>query len=152
MTCFEKTPGKFYQLFKMHKKFSEPDLPPARPIISGCGSITENLSLFVDHHTKDLVLKLPTYIKDTPDFLRKLEELKSTVLPPNSVPITLDVVGLYQNIPHQDGLDSLKRALETRAEEVKLFDDKIKTLVKNMHYYTNINLYNIFILYNIVNL
>ena len=39
------------------------------------------------------------------------------MLPPNSIPITLDVVGLYQSIPHQEGLDSLKRALETRADK-----------------------------------
>ena len=49
----DKTPGKFYQLFKVHKKHSPPSLPPGRPIISGCGSITEKISLFVDHHSKN---------------------------------------------------------------------------------------------------
>jgi hypothetical protein len=72
MKASEKTPGKFYQLFKVHKEFKEPDLPPARPIISGCGSITENLSLFVDHHTKDLVPKIPSFLQDTPHLLREL--------------------------------------------------------------------------------
>jgi hypothetical protein len=66
MTASEKTPGQFYQLFKVHKKFNEPDLPPARPIISGCGSITENMSLFVDHHTKNLVPLIPSFLQDTP--------------------------------------------------------------------------------------
>ena len=34
---------KFYELFKVHKDHSQPDLPPERPIVSGCGSITENI-------------------------------------------------------------------------------------------------------------
>jgi non-homologous end joining protein Ku len=48
----EKGPGKFYQIFKVHKKHDPPNLPQGRPIISGCNSATENLSLFVDHHAK----------------------------------------------------------------------------------------------------
>ena len=68
MVSKEKNAGKFYQLFKVHKKFEVPNLPPGRPIISGCGSITENISLFVDHHSKDLVPEIPSYLQDTPHF------------------------------------------------------------------------------------
>ena len=39
------------------------------------------------------------------------------MLPQNVTPITLDVVGLYQNIPHQEGLDSLRKALDTRSDK-----------------------------------
>jgi hypothetical protein len=114
LTSLEKTPGKFYQLFKVHKKFSEPDLPPARPIISGCGSITENLSLFVDHHTKDLVPTIPSFLQDTPHLLRELESLKTTGIPQGAFPVSIDVVGLYTNIPHNEGIESVERALNTR--------------------------------------
>jgi hypothetical protein len=37
------------------KKHEKPNLPPGRTIVSGCGSITETISQFVDHHAKDLV-------------------------------------------------------------------------------------------------
>ena len=40
MSPMEKNPGKFYQIFKVHKKHSPPNLPPGRPIVSGCNSIT----------------------------------------------------------------------------------------------------------------
>ena len=73
-----KNPGKFYQLFKVHKKHNPPELPPGRPIISGCGSITEKISLFVDHHAKDLVNSLPSYLQDTPDLLRHIEDLNTS--------------------------------------------------------------------------
>ena len=114
MKATDKTPGKLYQLFKVHKKFEEPDLPPARPIISGCGSITENMSLFVDYHTKNLVPLIPSFLQDTPHLLRELETLKTTGLPLGAFPVSIDVVGLYTNIPHNEGIESVRKALNTR--------------------------------------
>ncbi len=70
MLATEKNPGKFYQIFKVHKKHEKPNLPPGRPIVSGCGSITEKISHFVDYHAKDLVPLIPSYLQDTPDLLR----------------------------------------------------------------------------------
>ena len=42
----EKSPGQFYELFKVHKHHEPGETPPERPIISGSGSITDNISLF----------------------------------------------------------------------------------------------------------
>ena len=50
----DKGPAKFYELFKVHKEHEVCTTPPERPIISGSGSVTENISLFVDHHIKEL--------------------------------------------------------------------------------------------------
>jgi hypothetical protein len=58
----------------MAKKHTKPNLPPGCPIISGCGSITDNISLFIDHHSKHLVLKSTSYLQDTPDLLRQIEK------------------------------------------------------------------------------
>jgi hypothetical protein len=67
MVPTEKNPGKFYQIFKVHKKHSPPNLPPGRPIVSGCNSITEKISQFIDHHSKHLVPLMPAFLQDTPD-------------------------------------------------------------------------------------
>ena len=128
MSAKDKKPGKFYQLFKIHKKFEEPNLPPGRPIISGCGSITENISLFVDHHAKDLVPKIPSFLQDTPYLLRELETLKTTNIPPNTFPISVDLVGLYTNIPHDEDIDSLKSALDKRKNVEVSSDFLVKLL------------------------
>ena len=53
----------------------------------------EHISQFVDSHLKPLVPKLPSYIKDTTYFLKKLDDLKE--LPPRSLLVTLDVSSLY---------------------------------------------------------
>ena len=60
--------GRFYLLPKIHKKNS-----PGRPVISGCNTPTEKISAFVDHQLKHLVPQIPSYVKDTNDFLAKLK-------------------------------------------------------------------------------
>ena len=117
MTTADKGPGKFYQIFKVHKKHTPPNLPPGRPIISGCGSITENLSKFVDSHAKHLVPEMPAYLQDTPDFLRHLEDLKSEPIPEGAFPVSIDVVGLYSNIPHSEGIETMRESLNTRQDQ-----------------------------------
>ena len=50
-----------------------------------------------------------SYIKDTVDFLKKIEHLGK--IPESAILVTADVVGLYTNIPHILGLQSLRKRL-----------------------------------------
>ena len=114
MNPSEKTPGKFYQLFKVHKAHEVGKAPPERPIISGSGSITENISLFVEHHVKQLATQHPSYLQDTPDFLRNIEAINSEgPLPTNSMLVSIDVSALYTNIPQDEGVEATREALES---------------------------------------
>ena len=97
--------ARFYLLPKIHKPGN-----PGRPILSGNGSPTENISLYVDHFLKPLVSLAPSYIHDTPDFLRKLNNIKDQI--PNTAIIgTFDVSSLYTNIPHAEGIPASCEAL-----------------------------------------
>ena len=73
MRADDKDVARFYATFKVHKKHEVGKAPPERPIISGNGSITENISAFVDYHIKALAVEQFSYLQDTPDFLRFLE-------------------------------------------------------------------------------
>ena len=106
--------GKFYQIFKVHKAHTPPALPSERPIISGCSSITENISLFAENHAKHLVPLIPSYLQDTPDFLRQLEISNEKPLPKGAFAVSIDVIGLYSNIPTEEGLNCLEKALNKR--------------------------------------
>ena len=53
-----------------------------------------------------------SYIKVTNHFLKKLSELGE--IPEDVILCTVDVVGLYPNIPHEEGLEALRRALDGR--------------------------------------
>jgi hypothetical protein len=128
MSPEEKNPGKFYHIFKVHKKHDPPNLPPGRPIVSGCNSITEKISHFVDFHAKHLVPLIPSYLQDTPDLLRHLETLNQTPLPQNSFPVSIDVVGLYSNIPTEEGIMAMRRALDTRQERTVSTDTFVELL------------------------
>ena len=115
MKPFEKTPGKFYCTFKVHKPHIENKAPPERPIISGSGSLTENPSLFVEYHLKDLTTKHDTYIQDTPDFLRKIEKInQEDKLPINALLVAINITGLFTNIPQDQSTQTAGEALYER--------------------------------------
>ena len=96
----------------MHKEYEH--IPPERPIVSGSGSITENIGKFVAHHLKDVSNKHDTYLEETPDFIRKVEECNKKGLPANAIIVTFDVSGLFTNIPIEDGLESVEECLNER--------------------------------------
>ena len=81
MECGEEQGvGKFYTLYKVHKPHQAPNTPPERPIISCSGSISENIGRFVDHHIKPLANNHPSYLQDTPHYLREIEDLNNLEL------------------------------------------------------------------------
>ena len=91
---------------KIHKALDS-ELPlgyPGRPIVSGCGSLTENISAYIDIELKPYMESLPSYVKDTSDFITKIHNLKG--IPENAFLVTLDVTSLYSNIPHDDGIEA----------------------------------------------
>ena len=59
-----------------------------------------------------LAQKVNSYLKNTSHFLSKLKSLGK--LPQGAILCTIDVPGLYPNIPHSEGLISLLRFLELR--------------------------------------
>jgi len=56
-------------------------------------------------------------VEDTPHFLRDLSQFSSTKLPENTTPISIDVVGLYSNIPLDEGIAAFEEALNRRIQQ-----------------------------------
>ena len=100
----------FYHLPKVHK---DPVNPPGRPIVSGVNGPTEKLSKLVDHWLVDIVKSLPSYVKDTTHMLKTIEEWNHDGPFPDAHLVTLDVVGLYTNIPHKEIEEAIASYLET---------------------------------------
>ena len=103
-------PGRFYILPKVHKPGN-----PGRLIVSSNSHPTERLSHFVDYHLQPLVHKLPSFVKDTNDFLNKLSTIGN--LPANSLLVTLDVSSLYTDIPHKEGINACQHFLRTSSHK-----------------------------------
>ncbi len=97
----------FYILPKIHKENN-----PGRPIISANECPTEKISQYVDFYISPLAREVPSYIKDTNDFLCFLHDLGQ--IPPDTILCTIDVSALYTSIPHDEGIQAVKDALNTR--------------------------------------
>ena len=92
----------FYLLPKIHKNLLN---PPGRPIVSSVDCPTERISMMLDIILQPLLKDTKSYIKDTPDFLRKIENI--TILPEENF-FTLDVASLYTNIPLEESLNIME--------------------------------------------
>ena len=68
--------------------------------------------------------KVKSYLKDKNDFLRKLDALPS--LPEDTILCTIDIVGLYRNIPHEDGLPAMGKVLDEREDKTVSTDSLIE--------------------------
>ena len=116
--------ANIYFLPKIHKP-QRP--PPARPICNTINSPTANISKWVDDQLQPLVKKLPSYLKDDNDFLRKLVEINNTeTLPPETLLVSWDVKSLYTNIPHASGMGACEYYMRAHGFN----EDKISIILR----------------------
>ena len=97
-----RTP-KFYLLPKIHKPSN-----PGRPVISSINCHTSNISAYISHTIQPEVEKLDSYVKDTSDFLRKIDNFR---IQDGGFLFTMDVRSLYTNIPHDEGKIAVEECL-----------------------------------------
>ena len=78
-----------------------------------------------------------SYIKDSGDFIKKINNLDS--IPENAILVTADVVGLYPSIPLEVDLRALREALDKRDEKtipteelLKIAEFVLKTIISNL--------------------
>ena len=127
--------GKLYLLPKIHKRLYN---VPGRPVISNCGTPTEKCSEFLDFHLKPVMQNSWSYLKDSGDFLKKMENIDS--IPEDTLLVTADVVGLYPSIPHTAGLAALRDALDKREAKKIPTEDLVKMaefVLKNNYFEFN---------------
>ena len=79
------------------------------------GFYTENVSSFIEYHLKPLAQNVKSYIEDTNDFLCKFASLPP--LPDDVILFPIDVVGLYPNITHDEGLIAMRKALDLQKDK-----------------------------------
>ena len=88
---------------------------PGRRVISNSGFYTENMSSFIEYYLKPLAQNVRSYSKDNNDFLCKLANLSP--LPDDFILFTIDFAGLYPNIPYDEGLIAMRKALGLRKDK-----------------------------------
>ena len=96
---------KFYTRPKIHKTGN-----PGRPVVSSVSCHTSTISKYVDFHLQPIVKNIPSYVRDTTDFLQKLDKVKN--VPNDCLLVTLDVESLYTNIPNNEGIKAVREAYD----------------------------------------
>ena len=124
--------GELYWLPKIHKRISE---IPDRPLISNCGTNTEKVSEFLDSEVKSVMQEGWLYIKDSDDFIKKLNNIN--YIPQDVRMVTADLVGLHPSISHDPGLEAIRKALDNREKKKISNDDltKMAELVLKNNYF-----------------
>ena len=129
-----------YGLPKIHK------LPVAfRPIVSGNGHPTENLSIFVDFLLQPYATLSPFFLKDSTDLQNNLNDLGQ--LEANSILFSLDVVSMYPNIPLNELIDSNLRCINKNNPKL-LHHKNFKYKPELVHKLLELILFNNFFQFN----
>ena len=84
--------------------------------MSGIDTPTEKLAEVAEHELNEFVEKSPSYIRDTNDFISKLQEIEEP-LPDNALLFCFDVCKLYPSKPQREGLAACDEALSARSNK-----------------------------------
>ena len=96
--------------FIFYSKFINLNIP-GRPVVSSVECYISKTSKLVDHYLQLHAKSLPSYIKDTSDFINRIDETKD--INKDTILVTLDVKSLYTNIPNHEGIEVVKSVLNS---------------------------------------
>ena len=105
--------SEFHLLPKIHKSNNL-----GRPAISSINCHTSRISEFVDYYLQPEVKKLKSYVKDTTDFIKKIEAIDH--VSDDSYLVSLDVRSLYTNIHHTEGIKAVKQKFKKSKPSISI--------------------------------
>ena len=86
-------------------------------MLSSINCHTSKISEDADYHLEPIVKEIPSHVKDTTDFLRKINQID--FVPDNLYLVSLDVKSLYINIPNAKGIKSVNKNILNEPFEQK---------------------------------
>ena len=101
---------------------------PLRINISGINHSTNRIAELAEAELSEGVQWQITYLKDTTECLRKLNQFDQT-LPPDRILFTMDVKNLYPSVPKNEGLAACRTSLENRTNQ-KIPTDKVMEMTE----------------------
>ena len=96
-------PGVNYPLIKTHKTNN-----PAQVITSGCGTPTENLSLFVEKYCKVVVDFIPCRVRDTPHMLNIFDDSNTEGVQNIDLFVSFDITNIFTSIDNETGIQQVQ--------------------------------------------
>ena len=103
-----------------------PGMAPGRPIISDCGSNSQNASNLIEFFLQPVRKRLPSHLKDSSHLIALL---RTATVSPASILFTFDVAALYTNVPIEEGIECVAQAF-LRHPDTKRPDATILSLLR----------------------
>ena len=104
---------RFYTKPKIHKEGI-----PGRPVISSVNCHSTKILEYDDYHLRPIIREIPSYIKETSDFLCKLKPIAE--VPENSYCVTSDVKSYYTSILNSEGVQAVNISHENFTRKTSL--------------------------------
>ena len=124
--------SNLYLLPKIHKANN-----PGRPIINSIGSLTETLSAFIDEILRKYSKLAKSFVKDTSHFLHLTKDIK---VEESELLVAVDVMALYTNIPHKDGIDRVTAFIRKNGaseQEIELCEIFLRHILQKNYFEFN---------------
>ena len=80
----------------------------APPIVRSVNCHTTNISKYINYHLQPVVIQITSYIKDTNNFINKINDIGN--IPPNSNLVTMSIKSLWTKIPNSEEIAAVKNA------------------------------------------
>ena len=126
---------QFYGLPKDHKTGL-----PVRPVVSCCDGPTSNLSLLMERILNQLLPFVPAHLSSTTQCIQDLKHYRIK-LQKEHILVSLDVVGLYSNIPIADAIDAATQLLSQHQASVDMLDLTVEDVHKTLVYILTNNVF-----------
>ena len=130
---------QFYLLPKIHKKHYFRSVIPVVLLYLPATLVQKIFQDLLIKFRSPMSRSLDSYVKDTADFLRKLQN--ALYVPTEALLVTLDVTSLYSNIPHNDGIKACEHFLNSKTSNSDVSTesacDLISTVLTKNHFQFN---------------
>ena len=91
---------------------------PVKIITSGCATAIENLSIFVEKCLHSEVLKIESWVKDTPEMLTIIDNFnESNTLTSDCRLVSFDIINMFPSIDNISRLKAVKSILDARQDQ-----------------------------------
>ena len=107
--------AELYGLPKSHKRGI-----PLRPIVSACGDPLDKLTWFLERIVSQLLTFFPAHLKNTYEFIDRLNKKFPSGVPGDSILFTVDVASLYGNIPIKEAIEATMKLIAKHKEKIDL--------------------------------
>ena len=118
---------QFYALPKDYKEGL-----PVRPVVSCCDGPTSNLSLVLERILNQLLSYVPTHLASTQQCIQELQQHRR--VEKGDLLVSLDVVGLYSNIPIADAIAATVKLLTQHSVAIDMLDLTVEDAQRALQY------------------